>query len=294
MRFLISICAAAASLTFAARSEAQSIRTASAQPYIDDVVPAQNDYLKSSEGGGILSYSAPDGTLVSKTVCGAFVGRVYKNAFPALTQSVMQGLFDGPNADANQGLPDSAHWYGAIEGNGGTGWSYASGGKTYSMARARIDLDGAGTPVLRVVDTQATLPFLGAVIAAKYTNASGDSGHTMLAKSAQWIAEPANAPADTFATIEVRLWDSTKSPHNAADGAPDDRTDTRIGQEPGGADGNDYDEGAGEASIRIFLSSDRADGGYDILGWTWSTTDDAAVYANDASGRPITLGFFRW
>lgn len=274
----------------AADASAQSIRATSAQVYETSIVPAQNAYLKSSEGGGILSFSAPDGSLVSKTVCGAFVGRVYKNAYAELTQAVMQGLFDGPTQDANQGLPDSAHWYGAIEGNGGPDWRHSTATKTYSMARARVEFDANDAPVLRIVDTQATVPFLGAVIAAKYTNAAGDTGHTMLSDTARVVATPANAPADTFRTLQVRIWDSTKSVHSAPAGAATADLDTRIGRDAGGG----FDEGAGAGSIRLFLSETRAQGGHDILGWSWSTTDDADVYLNTNTGRLITLGFPRF
>ena len=66
-----------------------------------------------------------------------------------LTQTVMQGLFGGPNNDPSQGLPNSAHWYDAID----LGWTYASGGVTYSLSkRARTTLqvvDSAG----RIVTT---------------------------------------------------------------------------------------------------------------------------------------------
>ena len=54
----------------------QSVQTTDAANYETDIVPAQNDYLRSSEGGGILAYNGPDQSLVSKTVCGAFVASI--------------------------------------------------------------------------------------------------------------------------------------------------------------------------------------------------------------------------
>lgn len=291
--FALSLAASAAfavSLAAAGSAQAQSIRATSAQVYETNVVPAQNAYLKSSEGGGILSFSGPDASLVSKTVCGAFVARVYKNAFAELTQAVMQGVFDGPNNDASQGLPDSAHWYGAIEGNGSADWRYSTATKTFSMAKARVEFDANDAPVLRLVDSQATVPFLGGVIAAKYTNTTGDSGHTMLSDTARVVATPANAPTGTFRTLQVRIWDSTKSVHGAPEDAATADKDTRIGRDAGGV----FDEGAGAGSIRLYLSATRVEGGHEILGWSWSTTDTADVYLNTAAGRLITVGFPRF
>lgn len=289
--FALALVATSALTVTQAAAFDQSVRTTDAANYEADIVPAQNDYLKSSEGGGILAYNGPDQSLVSKTVCGAFVARVYKNAYSTeLSQPVMQGLFGGPNDDPNQGLPDASHWYQAIEGNGNADWTYSTATQTFSMGKAAVYLDATNTPRLRLVTGNQEMPFQGAVIAAKYTGTGGDTGHAMLADTARVVANPANAPSGTVVTVQVRIWDSTKTVHSAPAGAPEGDLDTRIGDDENGA----YDKGAGAGSIRLFLGAATGTGSRSIVGWSWSVTDNGDVYTNAAGSRPITVGFLRF
>ena len=190
--FALALVATSALTVTQAAAFDQSVQTTDAANYETDIVPAQNDYLRSSEGGGILAYNGPDQSLVSKTVCGAFVARVYKNAYAELSQPVMQGLFGGPNDDPNQGLPDASHWYQAIEGNGNADWTYSTATQTFSMGKAAVYLDATNTPRLRLVSSNLEMPFLGAIIAAKYTGTGGDTGHAMLADTAAYAAHAAH------------------------------------------------------------------------------------------------------
>lgn len=228
------------------------------------VLPANNEYLLSSQGGGILTIDA-GGAVTNKTVCGAFVARVFKNQWPELTQTVMQGLFGGPNNDASQGLPNSAHWYDAID----LGWTYTSGGTTYSLAKLATWVSGGASQLQP-----------GMVLVSKYANSGDATGHTMLVRGSAIVANPANPPAGTSVTLRVNVWDSTKSEHTTDDDAPAALKDSRVGDDPGGA----FDQGAGTGYLNVFIDT----AGHPV-GWTWGIR--ANVTVNTAT---ILAGTFRW
>lgn len=239
----------------------------SAEVYMS-VLPQNNQYLLSSEGGGILTvtYDANNNPVVTnKTVCGAFVARVFKNQWPVLTQAVMQGLFGGPNNDPSQGLPNSAHWFDAIN----SGWTYTSGTTTYSVGKLAAFTSGGASRLVQ-----------GMVLASKYSTSGDSTGHTMLVRGSQIVANPPNAPAGTVTTLRVNVWDSTKSEHTINAGDPATLRDSRVGDDPGGA----FDQGAGTGYLNLFV-----DAAGQPIGWTWGILNNATVVTH-----AIVAGTFRW
>ena len=112
--------------------------------------------------------------------------------------------------------------------------------------------------ITRVGDIQR-----GDIVAIKYIDAgSGGTGHTMIAQGTPTARAVATKPiiANTV-QYELRIIDSTSSPHGA--------TDTRRGTGPNGTD----QDGAGFGTVRIY-----ADAAGTIKGYTWSLSTGSTYF----------------
>ena len=104
----------------------------------------------------------------------------------------------------------------------------------------------------------------GDILASKYIDkTSGGTGHTMIAAGPAVLrAAPTEPLVANTRQYELRIIDSTSSPHGA--------TDTRKGT---GVDGKDQD-GAGLGTMRLY--ADEATGV--IVGYTWSLSSGSKYY----------------
>jgi hypothetical protein len=104
----------------------------------------------------------------------------------------------------------------------------------------------------------------GDILASKYLDkTSGGTGHTMIAASAPVLRSiPTKPLIEGTVQYEVRIIDSTSSPHSAGD--------TRKGT---AADGGDQD-GAGLGTMRLYADASSGQ----ITGYTWSMSTGSVYY----------------
>ncbi|HYF18322.1 MAG TPA: hypothetical protein VEA40_10675 [Ramlibacter sp.] len=129
----------------------------------------------------------------------------------------------------------------------------------------------AGNRFVRI--TRATDVARGDIVAIKYLDAtSGGTGHTMVAQGTPMLRSVATKPViPGTVQYELRVIDSTSSPHGA--------TDTRRGTGPNGSD----QDGAGFGTIRLY-----ADTAGSIVGYTWSLSTASTYYT--AATRSLVVG----
>jgi hypothetical protein len=137
--------------------------------------------------------------------------------------------------------------------------------------------------IRRAVDVQR-----GDILASKYLDrgehvpgqpsGSGGTGHTMIAASAPVLRSAPSKPfVDGTVQYELRIIDSTSSPHSTGD--------TRKGT---GANGDDQD-GAGLGTMRLYADASSGE----IVGYTWSLSSGSVYYtATSPAGdrRSLVVG----
>ncbi len=162
----------------------------------------------------------------NRSNCAGFVTRSLKQAF-ALDDAYFRGWMDSTG-------PSSARYHDNI------------------VAQNRF------VQVTRIEDIRR-----GDIVAIKYIDAgSGGTGHTMVAQRPASLRAVATRPlvADTV-QYELRVIDSTSSPHGAGD--------TRKGTGPNGSD----QDGAGFGTVRLYARPDGT-----LAGYTWSLSTGSSYY----------------
>jgi hypothetical protein len=119
----------------------------------------------------------------------------------------------------------------------------------------------------------------GDILASKYLKSTGDgTGHTMIAASTPVLRSTPTRPLiDGTVQYELRIIDSTSSPHSTGD--------TRQGTGANGAD----QTGAGLGTMRLY--ADAASG--QIVGYTWSLSTGSVYYtatSPDEDPRSLVVG----
>lgn len=253
---------------------------ARAEFYVSRVFPANNAYTYSNQtGGGQITITDPDGDELfdvnARVVCGSFVARVHRLVH-GLTGSGSSDPNDTMNRLFGSGLPNAAQWYDGIVAEGSVVQGTGASAKTVRITRIANPMTANGFAGHNIV------------LASKYGNAAGDSGHAMIAAS--WTDD---TPADTSAFPQgatrrwnVRIFDSTKSSHyDGSNLITDSREQGESGAGYDGvwgtADDND-DNGIGEAHIHVY--SDNAGA---IVAWAWTLADNEIYTQAD---RPMVAG----
>ena len=218
--------------------------------YCFDIQPENNEY------GPNHSIEYVNGVLHANTKCGSFAAVVVKKAYPNLTSSVMNGLF-------NEGYPGAAPWFDSILEQ-----------RTYQNAKGTF-----GTSLVQNIDDVQ----LGDILVSKYQSDSA-SGHVMLAgwKFSLGIFPVDQIPGyDEVEVFSVWVLDSTQTPHGDID--------SRTGADTLNPEGPD-DKGIGRAMI--YIMADPQSG--DMVGWTWSESSSTIYQGTDPDGenyRPLIAGY---
>ncbi|MCR9199891.1 MAG: hypothetical protein NXI04_14745 [Planctomycetaceae bacterium] len=220
-----------------------------AMDYTTSINPAFNFYGSDCE----IYYIG--NLLFARSMCGSYVAKVHRQAYPNLTYTVMSSLFEW-------GSPNAERWYdGIIEQR-----SYSNNQGTF------------GTVCLTNLWNMSR----GDILVSKYDTGSA-SGHVMMLGDVwSFGVFPLNGEIPGFNQAEVSvvsILDSTSSPHGDYD--------TRKGAEANNAD----DQGIGAAFILILTDPNSGE----IIGWTWSTSASTIYQCTDPTMedtyRPLIGGY---